>query len=167
MVHVASSDSPKRHANKSFLVTITAVFALLAKRASRLAGKPKFAAPKTAVKDDNDDDHRKIELRTPPPKSPLATPKKLLNNISSKALLPFGHNKKKEDEAAAAEEEGWGDGGVWQKEILMGGKCEPLDFSGAIYYDINGKQVSEVPLRSPRASPLPGYLTRPRQQQTH
>lgn len=152
MVEVAaSSDSPKRQTN-AFLVTVSAVLALLA-RATRFTVKPKAAATKR-VKDED----WKIELRTP--KSPLARPKKLLSNISSKALLPFVHKKKHGEEEE--EEERWGDGGVWQKEILMGGKCEPLDFSGVIYYDSTGKQTSEVPLRSPRASPLPGYLTRHR-----
>jgi len=54
----------------------------------------------------------------------------------------------------------FGDGGVWQKAILMGDKCQPLDFSGVIYYDGSGKQLNEVPLKSPRASPLPAYLIR-------
>ncbi|MED6192256.1 hypothetical protein PIB30_008460 [Stylosanthes scabra] len=153
------SESPKRNRSNGFLVAITAVFSFLTKRSSRLKSKAKFTSDKTAM-DDSDGEEWKIELRTPPPKSPLVAPKKLLNNISSKA---FGQ-KKKNGVGAAAEDGVWGDGGVWQKEILMGGKCEPLDFSGVIYYDINGKQVSEVPLRSPRASPLPGYLTRPTQQ---
>jgi hypothetical protein len=34
---------------------------------------------------------------------------------------------------------------------MMGDKCEPLDFSGVIYYDSNGKQVNEFPLRTPTA----------------
>ncbi|XP_027333571.1 uncharacterized protein LOC113848310 [Abrus precatorius] len=145
MVDAATSDSPKRQPN-GFIVTISAIIALLTKGASRVKGKPK---PKPAKEDE-----WKIEL-----KSPKLRPKKLLSNISSKAL--FGHNnqKKKQSEEENAKEE-WGNGGVWQKEILMGGKCEPLDFSGVIYYDINGKQTAEVPLRSPRASPMPGYLTR-------
>lgn len=151
MENVTSPDSPKRQTN-GFIVTITAILALLSKRTNRLTGKPKSTATK--------EEEWKIDLRTP-----KSRPKKLLSNISSKALLPFGHNKKKKEmeENKEEKEKGWGNGGVWQKEILMGGKCEPLDFSGAIYYDINGKQTSEIPLRSPRASPLPGYLTRPRQ----
>ncbi|KAK6921122.1 hypothetical protein RJ641_014800 [Dillenia turbinata] len=46
-----------------------------------------------------------------------------------------------------------GSGGVWQKQILMGDKCEPLDFSGVIHYDGNGKQLSEPPMRSPKPKP--------------
>ncbi|KAJ8493600.1 hypothetical protein OPV22_015321 [Ensete ventricosum] len=53
-----------------------------------------------------------------------------------------------------AEEDG-GDG-VWRRTILMGEKCQPLDFSGVIYYDADGRRLSEVPTqRSPLRSPLP------------
>ncbi|KAK7388778.1 hypothetical protein VNO78_23605 [Psophocarpus tetragonolobus] len=82
------------------------------------------------------------------PKHVKTNPKKLLSN------------RKKVTTNKEEDTQGWGNGGVWQKEILMGGKCEPLNFSGVIYYDGNGKQLSEIPPRSPRASPLPGYLTR-------
>ncbi|KAJ1440995.1 hypothetical protein SESBI_01675 [Sesbania bispinosa] len=139
MVDVATRDSLKRQAN-SFFVAVTAVLAVLAKRASRLPRKLKAAVPAR-------EDGRRIELRSP---------KKLLSKISSKTL-PFKPKKKKK----GGEE--WGDDGVWQKTILMGDKCEPLDFSGVIYYDSNGKQVNELPLRSPRASPMPGYFIRHRQ----
>lgn len=39
----------------------------------------------------------------------------------------------------------------------MGDKCEPLDFSGVIYYDNNGNKLSEPPVKSPRGSPFIGY----------
>lgn len=150
MVEFASSDSHKRESN-GFLVTLSAIMALLAKRASRLRLKSSSSATKSI-----DDDGWRIDLRSPKP-----WPKKLLSKkklLSSKAL--FGCGKKKESDGG----EGWGNGGVWQREILMGGKCEPLDYSGVIYYDVNGKQTNELPLRSPRASPMPGYLTRNRHQ---
>ncbi|KAK7347425.1 hypothetical protein VNO80_21955 [Phaseolus coccineus] len=146
----ATSDSPKRQTH-AFTVTISAILALFTKLAAR---KPKPS---------KNDDYRMD------PKSQKSRPKKLLSNISNKALLPFAHNHKKcnnKQSSVAEENGGWGNGGVWQKEILMGGKCEPLDFSGVIYYDGNGKQLSEIPLRSPRASPLPGYLTRLTPQRT-
>ena len=55
-------------------------------------------------------------------------------------------------------EESFGDGGLWRRSILMGDKCEPLNFSGVIYYDVNGNKLSEPPIKSPRASPfVPGY----------
>ncbi|CAK8530430.1 unnamed protein product [Lathyrus sativus] len=70
-----------------------------------------------------------------------------------KSVLKFGKKttKKKQQE----EEECYG---IWQKEILMGIKCEPLDYSGVIYYDINGKRTTEFVLRSTCASPTPNYL---------
>ncbi|KAI4344045.1 hypothetical protein L6164_011320 [Bauhinia variegata] len=144
-----SPDSPKRHQTNGFLLSITALVVLLAKRASRLSGKPK----------DKPSDDWKIELRST--KSPLARPKKLLSNISNKRL-PFIHHKKKDEEVVEKEE--WGDGGIWQKAILMGDKCQPLDFSGVIYYDSKGQRLKEIPFKSPRASPMPGYLSRPREQ---
>ncbi|GMH17088.1 hypothetical protein Nepgr_018929 [Nepenthes gracilis] len=43
---------------------------------------------------------------------------------------------------------------LWQRTILMGDKCQPLDFSGVIYYDSNGKRVHEMPKKSPYADRL-------------
>lgn len=85
-----------------------------------------------------------------------------MTQISNKAIS-FIHGKKRvdeDDDDVGVGPEEFGDGGVWQKTILMGDKCQPLDFSGVIYYDSTGKQLNEIPLRSPRASPLPGYLTK-------
>jgi hypothetical protein len=46
--------------------------------------------------------------------------------------------------------------GLWRKEILMGERCQPLDFSGAIYYDAEGRRLAHPPPpRSPMRSPLP------------
>ncbi|KAK7327638.1 hypothetical protein VNO77_21722 [Canavalia gladiata] len=132
-------DSSKRQVNQ-FIVNFTAVLAVLAKRASLLPRKLKAATPATK-------EEWRIELKSK---------KKMLTNISRKKL-PFIHRRNKKK----GEKEDWGDGGVWQKSIMMGDKCEPLDFSGVIYYDNKGKQVNEIPLKSPRAaSPLPCYLTR-------
>ncbi|KAF8779254.1 hypothetical protein HU200_002934 [Digitaria exilis] len=45
---------------------------------------------------------------------------------------------------------------LWRKEILMGERCQPLDFSGAIYYDAEGRRLPQPPApRSPMRSPLP------------
>lgn len=46
--------------------------------------------------------------------------------------------------------EGFGEGGLWQKSILMGEKCQPPEFSGVLFYDSYGNRISELP-RSPRA----------------
>ncbi|KAI4302577.1 hypothetical protein MLD38_038303 [Melastoma candidum] len=96
--------------------------------------------------------------------------KRLLSNISSKAMGLVTHGRKgqgkgtwngeEEDHKHEEFEFDFGKGGVWQRTILMGDKCQPLNFAGVIYYDENGKQLDHVPLRSPRASPLPGYLAR-------
>ncbi|CAO2830048.1 unnamed protein product [Amaranthus hypochondriacus] len=97
---------------------------------------------------------------TTPPRSPLVTPKKLLANItnikshmvqtqkdrSNNNLVHGNHNL-----VVNEENDGFGEGGLWQKNILMGEKCQPLEFSGVIYYDNYGNKVSQIP-RSPRAS---------------
>ncbi|KAL7606261.1 hypothetical protein Lser_V15G15161 [Lactuca serriola] len=90
------------------------------------------------------------------PRSPLRSPKQLITTISNKAMTSFivnhkrgrGHDGGGSD---AAVEEGFGQGGLWQKEILMGVKCQPPEFSGVIYYNCDGHQVSEFPPRSPRS----------------
>lgn len=76
------------------------------------------------------------------PKSPFSAPfnrpKQLLTSLSNKAMKLV--HKKKED--GDVEENDFGDGGVWRKAILMGDKCQPLDFSGVIYYDENGNKLN-------------------------
>ncbi|XAR63882.1 hypothetical protein NMG60_11024022 [Bertholletia excelsa] len=80
--------------------------------------------------------------------------KQLLTAISNKAMH-FRHRKRAPGEEFQLDGGDMDDGGVWQRSILMGDKCQPLDFSGVIYYDSKGNQVSGLPMRSPRASPLP------------
>lgn len=86
----------------------------------------------------------------------IQRPKKLITNISNKAIMMRNRKRRTKDDGGAE----FGDNGLWQREILMGDKCEPLDFSGVIYYDKDGKRTDEFPTRSPRASPLPGYVTK-------
>lgn len=63
-----------------------------------------------------------------------------------------------EDTEGEPEEEMQGEDGVWRRTILMGEKCQPLDFSGVIYYDADGRQLAAVPTpRSPLRSPLPSF----------
>ncbi|KAG2664466.1 hypothetical protein I3760_16G083300 [Carya illinoinensis] len=64
--------------------------------------------------------------------------KQLLLKISNKAVGFMGWKRIGNYARTGSEREEWGDCGVWQKAILMGDKCEPLDFSGVIYYDSNG-----------------------------
>ncbi|KAL0322849.1 UNVERIFIED_CONTAM: hypothetical protein Sangu_1904200 [Sesamum angustifolium] len=44
-----------------------------------------------------------------------------------------------------------GEGSLWKKNILMGGKCQLPDFSGVIIYDSAGNAVT--PAKSQRALP--------------
>ncbi|KAL6351246.1 hypothetical protein AAG906_031832 [Vitis piasezkii] len=124
-------------------LSATAIVALCAKHAGFVSRKcNKTSSPKLV------------------PKSPLASPKELLTSISNKAV-PFIYKKKGGDEAGAETgacrvEEGSGEGGLWQKSILMGERCQHPEFSGVIFYDGYGNQVSEPP-RTPRASPLPSF----------
>ncbi len=94
------------------------------------------------------------------PKSPFVSmsPRKLVTTISNKANT-FMHKKKGGDEfGAEVDQRGFGEGGLWQKAILLGDKCRPPEFSGVIHYDSFGNKLSELPPRSPRASPLPSFL---------
>ncbi|CAI9284086.1 unnamed protein product [Lactuca saligna] len=86
-------------------------------------------------------------------------PKKLIATISNKDMK-FGRRKSRTGESGNTRGDGVADDGVWQKEILMGDKCQPLDFSGVIYYDRDGNRRDELPMRSPRASPFPGYVAK-------
>ncbi|CAI9761875.1 unnamed protein product [Fraxinus pennsylvanica] len=91
------------------------------------------------------------------PKSPLTKPKQLLITVSNKAMK-FRRKKNSGDKFGGDDDDiTFGDEGLWQRTILMGDKCEPLDFSGVIYYDCDGKRLPEAPGKSPRASPLLRY----------
>ncbi|CAN8269091.1 unnamed protein product [Cochlearia groenlandica] len=103
--------------------------------------------------------------------SPMRTrPKELITTLSNKAMTLVGRKNKGHDGGAAERkkktavemvlEEEEEEYGVWQREILMGGKCEPLNYSGVIYYDCSGQQLKEVPPRSPRGSLVPERATR-------
>ncbi|CAJ2637465.1 unnamed protein product [Trifolium pratense] len=130
---ITRRESAKRKANRFFINTAT-LMTMMVKRASRFTLKLKAAPPAT------NDQNRKTTVKS-------STTKKLLKNITNKTM-PFIEKMKKKKKG----KEDWGDGGVWQKAIMMGDKCEPLDFSGVIYYDSKGEQVNEYPLRTPTAS---------------
>ncbi|KAB2633683.1 hypothetical protein D8674_029930 [Pyrus ussuriensis x Pyrus communis] len=151
----SDSDSSMRLKSKARMVASVSAFLAIARR---LSGKLK-AANSNMIKNNH-------QSKVAPNKSPMMRkPKQLMSTISNKAIT-FLHRKKIGEESDsrgrlhAEEEEEWGDGGVWQRSILMGDKCEPLAFSGVIYYDIDGKKLNGAPIRSPRASPMPGYLER-------
>jgi hypothetical protein len=41
------------------------------------------------------------------------------------------------------------EGGLWQRAILMGERCKPLDFPGAIHYDSSGRRLPAAPAPAP------------------
>ncbi|KAJ1280690.1 hypothetical protein BS78_04G251800 [Paspalum vaginatum] len=100
---------------------------------------------------------RRLHLR---PRQGLAA------SFSSRAIVPFlgdgvakkarsKRGRKGDDDELSFEAED----GVWRKEIMMGERCQPLDFSGAIYYDAEGRRLEQPPTpRSPLRSPLPASV---------
>jgi hypothetical protein len=101
-------------------------------------------------------------LHQRPPREGLAA------SFSPRAIVPFlggggvikkvlssSRRRKAEDELSFE----WDDDGVWRKEIMMGERCQPLDFSGAIHYDAEGRRLEQPPTpRSPLRSPLPASI---------
>jgi hypothetical protein len=75
------------------------------------------------------------------PSSLINTPRKIFDKIIKAIHYQILKMKKKEDQ----------DKCLWKKTILMGEKCQPLEFPGAIFYDSEGNQLSEPP-RTPRTS---------------
>lgn len=58
-------------------------------------------------------------------------------------LVPTDDHQEASD---AAGDEGDGEeGGVWRRAILMGERCKPLDFPGAIHYDSFGRLLPSAP----------------------
>ncbi|XP_076936902.1 uncharacterized protein LOC143604252 [Bidens hawaiensis] len=96
------------------------------------------------------DDYYESKL---PPRSPLRSPRQLITTISNKAMssLVINHKKSGGGGGDKVVDEGFGEGGLWQREILRGVKCQPPEFSGVIYYDCDGRRVSEFTPRSPRS----------------
>ncbi|KAL6912242.1 hypothetical protein ACP4OV_001047 [Aristida adscensionis] len=73
--------------------------------------------------------------------------RKALSSASASASASSKRRRRRKEEE---EEEG-----VWRKEILMGERCQPLEFSGVIYYDAEGRRLAQPPPpRSPLRSPL-------------
>ncbi|EOA38857.1 hypothetical protein CARUB_v10011210mg [Capsella rubella] len=143
----SSSSSSHKRLSVSFLVSIMVI---CARHANRLSKKLKLK-PKKRTRSGGDGtvgERFRWNLTSSPLRSPRT--KELFTALSNKAMTMVGRKN-----MAAMEEEH----GLWQREILMGGKCEPLDFSGVIYYDCNGRLLNEVPPRSPRGTLLPVYPT--------
>ncbi|KAF8030637.1 hypothetical protein BT93_E2928 [Corymbia citriodora subsp. variegata] len=78
---------------------------------------------------------------------PHSSEKKLVSrlnsSISSKALLMAKMMSWKKTEGSGEEDDGEdSDEALWRKTIMRGERCQPLDFSGKIEYDSEGKIVT-------------------------
>ncbi|KAJ6845475.1 uncharacterized protein M6B38_287130 [Iris pallida] len=71
-----------------------------------------------------------------------------LGGISSKVLVVAKMVSWKKPDSDDYSDDGDADDVVWKKSILMGEKCRPLDFSGQILYDTEGKEVKALPSRT-------------------
>lgn len=66
-----------------------------------------------------------------------------------------GHKKERQAAAAATDAVCEDDSGaLWRREILMGQRCEPLNFSGAIHYDSQGRPIWQPRRRAMAAKML-------------
>lgn len=86
-------------------------------------------------------------------KSARKFPGRALINSSKKLLISWKCGAKEDEEEAddrAVMEEKGGEDFVWQRNILMGERCEPLNFSGLIIYDDKGNRLPQFPPRSPK-----------------
>eukprot|EP01018_Ginkgo_biloba_P021605 Gb_30050 [translate_table: standard] len=78
------------------------------------------------------------------------SPRALLDNSSAnskKFLLTKKWSSKLEEKRAKKNKEG---DSIWQRNILMGERCRPPNFSGAILYDDKGNRLPHFPPKSPR-----------------
>ena len=50
----------------------------------------------------------------------------------------------------SGDDSGGEEGGLWRRAILMGERCKPLDFPGAIHYDSFGRRLPAAPAPPPR-----------------
>ncbi|KAL6614954.1 hypothetical protein ACP70R_037224 [Stipagrostis hirtigluma subsp. patula] len=57
-----------------------------------------------------------------------------------------------EKEAGGGGEAEYGEDGLWRRAILMGERCKPLDFPGAIHYDSFGRRLPAPPPRGVKAA---------------
>ncbi|RCV26101.1 hypothetical protein SETIT_5G218800v2 [Setaria italica] len=60
-------------------------------------------------------------------------------------LVPADDHQEEYSGDSGEEEEG----GLWRRAILMGERCKPLDFPGAIHYDSSGRRLPAAPAPAP------------------
>ncbi|CAN0876528.1 hypothetical protein LINGRAHAP2_LOCUS11358 [Linum grandiflorum] len=80
-----------------------------------------------------------ISAQVPVPLSPPAAPQR---KNSKEGSRKEGYEKKgKIMGGEKVSRGGFGEGGLWQKSILRGEKCQLPEFSGVIFYDSRGNQL--------------------------
>lgn len=82
----------------------------------------------------------------------VKTLKKLkgVSKPSSKRIVEHGHQDGRDGGKVDAE---FDEPCVWRRTILLGQRCQPLEFNGAIHYDSEGQRLWQA--RTPPRSPLP------------
>ncbi|CAL1392861.1 unnamed protein product [Linum trigynum] len=76
-----------------------------------------------------------------PPGAPHRKNSKDLSASSRRRDGSGGGSEKKGKIGAKVATGGFGEGGLWQKSILRGEKCQLPEFSGVIFYDSRGNQI--------------------------
>ncbi|OIW02676.1 hypothetical protein TanjilG_29452 [Lupinus angustifolius] len=72
---------------------------------------------------------------------------KLNSNLSSRALSMVKMLSWKKEQVEGDGERDYGDKDeevLWRKNILMGERCRPIDFSGKILYDSEGNMLPDL-----------------------
>ncbi|KAL9246217.1 hypothetical protein vseg_019780 [Gypsophila vaccaria] len=136
-------------------ISIFALVALCAKRGTKSPKGPLYDDDNNDLYDTKSTSSNDVQSNnTRVPKSALSTPKRLLSTLSNLSLKSNKKNSDRnenEDMTEEAKDTFNDEGGLWRKNILMGEKCQPLEYSGVIYYDNNGNRTADIP-RSPRIS---------------
>ncbi|KAF7029932.1 hypothetical protein CFC21_041568 [Triticum aestivum] len=90
--------------------------------------------------------------------SPFVKPKttRKLKGPSSKRFAEHGQD------GGTVDDDDVGEPCLWRRTILLGQRCQPLEFSGAIHYDNDGRRLwhARTPLLSPGRSSEFGYIGR-------
>ncbi|GLJ05149.1 hypothetical protein SUGI_0012150 [Cryptomeria japonica] len=83
-----------------------------------------------------------------------------LSNVSFSKRAKKPQAAEVEEKEKEKEEESGGNL-IWQRSIMMGEKCRPPNFSGAIIYDDKGNLLPHFPPRSSSSNPPTAALNQP------
>eukprot|EP00252_Welwitschia_mirabilis_P013515 TRINITY_DN29720_c0_g1_i1.p1 TRINITY_DN29720_c0_g1~~TRINITY_DN29720_c0_g1_i1.p1 ORF type:complete len:162 (-),score=10.40 TRINITY_DN29720_c0_g1_i1:249-734(-) len=78
--------------------------------------------------------------------------RKVLNITLAKKALLQARRKKEHFQRTEENQLEDGDETIWRRNILMGERCRPPNFSGAILYDDKGNRLPHFPVRSSNRS---------------